>query len=541
MDYKNAVKARQVTADNAESKMKDVNSAAAASEAAVPLQTAMRAAEATVMAREAVFRQEEASRGEAASTAQRAQELLEAWGGEDAPEARAEAEKAWTLSTTAARTATEALERMRAAETAFLIAEAAVGDAQHNIDALLGVWPVHNRAAAAAMAPTAQCLAAAKHLMAVAIVIKMCASKPRPPTAKVALEARKAVLAMVEQADQQHADSARAMTLLMEWSREMKRLFGEATATGTCTNCADQTPLAEHCLLCAPCLKQYGREVYIKPLLKSMKFRRKKWKDDGDPRGDEGFDITLESMHTERCALTGMPMATAPCSHWQMSPERRNEARGYTTDNVCYVILELNHANQMTPAKVDFAFTSFSGYQPYEVCELDCAPSPRPQAVRMPILQWGNPPEARFGARVQDLHCSHADGDQQDLAGCPLNHPHQCEAQRQATCKKRGGLVLDQLIAKLQGQRGLCYYSDMRMYSRKGDWRVSLERLNSALGYTDANTVLVCQKFNVTDRSASRHAPPTAGGVWSRAKVETVRTFMKNARMQRGLDVNGTA
>ncbi|KAG5179454.1 hypothetical protein JKP88DRAFT_264299 [Tribonema minus] len=307
------------------------------------------------------------------------------------------------------------------------------------------------------MAPTAQCLAAAKHLMAVAIVIKMCASKPRPPTAKVALEARKAVLAMVEQADQQHADSARAMTLLMEWSREMKRLFGEATATGTCTNCADQTPLAEHCLLCAPCLKQYGREVYIKPLLKSMKFRRKKWKDDGDPRGDEGFDITLESMHTERCALTGMPMATAPCSHWQMSPERRNEARGYTTDNVCYVILELNHANQMTPAKVDFAFTSFSGYQPYE------------------------------------------------------------------------------------GQRGLCYYSDMRMYSRKGDWRVSLERLNSALGYTDANTVLVCQKFNVTDRSASRHAPPTAGGVWSRAKVETVRTFMKNARMQRGLDVNGTA
>ncbi|KAG5175761.1 hypothetical protein JKP88DRAFT_172123 [Tribonema minus] len=109
--------------------------------------------------------------------------------------------------------------------------------------------------------------------------------------------------------------------------------------------------------------------------------------------------------------------------------------------------------------------------------------------------------------------------------------------------RKGGDLTLDQLIAKLHGQHRLCYYSGLRMYSRKGHWRVSLERLNSALGYTDANTVLVklCQEFNVTDRSGSPHAPPGAGGGWSRAMDDILRTFMKNARMQRGLDVNGAA
>ncbi|KAG5179458.1 hypothetical protein JKP88DRAFT_247467 [Tribonema minus] len=338
----------------------------------------------------------------------------------------------------------------------------------------------------------------------------------------------------------------------------MKRLFGEATATGTCTNCADQTPLAEHCLLCAPCLQQYRREVFIKPLLQQMQHRHKKWKDAGDPRGNELCDITLDSMRVETCALTGMPMVTAPYSHWQMSPERKDPTRGYTTDNVCYVILELNHANQMTPAKVDFAFTSFSGHPPYDTSELDCTAPRRGQcgAVTMPVLQRDNPPKVRcnvctkragvdvwkpftdFAAATVTMGSCKSCKAVRNMAvsgpwrGAFSNILNDARLSARRHTRKVGDLTLDQLIAKLHGQRGLCFYSDMRMYSRKGHWRVSLERLNSAVGYTDANTVLVCQEFNVRDRSGSPNAPPTAGGGWSRPKVETVRTFMKNARMQ---------
>jgi hypothetical protein len=60
-------------------------------------------------------------------------------------------------------------------------------------------------------------------------------------------------------------------------------------------------------------------------------------------------------------------------------------------------------------------------------------------------------------------------------------------------------LTLEDLQNKWNFQNGKCYYSNIKMIKRRhSDWACSLERLNNLLGYTDDNTVLICQEFNTS-------------------------------------------
>ncbi|CAK9100046.1 Pentatricopeptide repeat-containing protein At2g31400 [Durusdinium trenchii] len=92
-------------------------------------------------------------------------------------------------------------------------------------------------------------------------------------------------------------------------------------------------------------------------------------------------------------------------------------------------------------------------------------------------------------------------------------------------------LDLSMLLKMLKQQEGRCYYSGIPLQYKKvhADWRLSLERLDNALGYTKENTVLVCAEFNTPDNSRNKAVEEVFGTAqWSRAKVEHVWGCLKD-------------
>jgi hypothetical protein len=87
-------------------------------------------------------------------------------------------------------------------------------------------------------------------------------------------------------------------------------------------------------------------------------------------------------------------------------------------------------------------------------------------------------------------------------------------------------LTVDDILQKIIDQKGRCAYSSIPLvYERNADYRASIERINSRLGYTNENTVLICLEFNSTDQS-SVHERATGSGQWSKAKFEYLLTNM---------------
>jgi hypothetical protein len=82
-------------------------------------------------------------------------------------------------------------------------------------------------------------------------------------------------------------------------------------------------------------------------------------------------------------------------------------------------------------------------------------------------------------------------------------------------------LSLQQMKEILINQGGLCYYSGVPMRREIGNFKISVERLNTKLSYTMENTVFCCQEFNSQDTSRIDVDAFGSGG-WSKEKYATV-------------------
>eukprot|EP00438_Fugacium_kawagutii_P013946 Skav203412 [mRNA] locus=scaffold1743:246905:256066:- [translate_table: standard] len=86
-------------------------------------------------------------------------------------------------------------------------------------------------------------------------------------------------------------------------------------------------------------------------------------------------------------------------------------------------------------------------------------------------------------------------------------------------------LTLPQVLNMLERQCGRCYYSGVLLEYKQihADWRLSIERLNNAYGYTVENCVLIAIEFNTPDHSRNIAVTEVFGTAqWSREKVEHV-------------------
>ncbi|KAG5178244.1 hypothetical protein JKP88DRAFT_169134, partial [Tribonema minus] len=83
---------------------------------------------------------------------------------------------------------------------------------------------------------------------------------------------------------------------------------------------------------------------------------------------------------------------------------------------------------------------------------------------------------------------------------CLAKGTGKAQTEKGRTC--RVTITFQQILKKYLVQQGMCLYSGVPMRTKKGDWLMSLERINPAGDYSDENTCLVCHEFNVGDKRA---------------------------------------
>ncbi len=247
-------------------------------------------------------------------------------------------------------------------------------------------------------------------------------------------------------------------------------------------------------------------------------------------RGDQSgvFEITIddiEDMWTEQkglCYYTGVPMVALTKSDWQCSLERKDQKLGYIRSNVVLCCLECNSACQWTREKVKMLLVTHpdvEDFPSFAKANQTRAP-PKPPGPRtccdcgaseaLDRLIRCRPCKNRLGrAKLQTPR-----GHMQSL----LDGAKDSTKKRNNRKKRKRDLAfdidLDFLVEQYAKQQGRCYYSDIPMTvgERDGrDWVMSVERLDTDVGYIKTNTVLICWEFQSTWTN------------WSREKVDIVR------------------
>ncbi len=83
-------------------------------------------------------------------------------------------------------------------------------------------------------------------------------------------------------------------------------------------------------------------------------------------------------------------------------------------------------------------------------------------------------------------------------------------------------LSISEMYATLIRQGGLCYYSGVPMSPAKGNYRISIERVNVKLNYSFDNVVFCCQEFNSIDLTRVASDDAEGCGGWSKEKYQQV-------------------
>jgi hypothetical protein len=200
------------------------------------------------------------------------------------------------------------------------------------------------------------------------------------------------------------------------------------------------------------------------------------------------------------CYYTGIKMEHKQLSNWQCSPERLDDSKTYTLDNLKLICLEFNSYY----GKWDKYKFQMLKYLPYKKVDMD----------KLKELV-----ESAKSQNTTDIHYK------ETLRGYLMKRldsakTHSKAKKRRDNIYAEFSLTFEELLAKIIQQKGRCYYSNIPMtYKPKSHWMCSIERLNNKKGYTNENTVLICIEFNTGDWSA--HTNDNDGSSqWSREKFK---------------------
>ena len=329
---------------------------------------------------------------------------------------------------------------------------------------------------------------------------------------------------------------------------------------------------------CIDCRKEQGLK-YFRTLRGCISHMLANAKSKANARGQE-FSLTCEHVcdmltyQEARCAYSGVPMELVlPNSHWRVSLERVDNSIGYTRANCVLIAAEFNSSDYSRHPGVDAdavkGTAQWSAEKVQQVhalrqTNLDLAslhkdiegallppprmPRSRGNAPKM-SMQSEPSPEPGFAHCTKCLEQKHhADfyRDASKLSG-HRSSCKQCDkvvgrAYRstlrghlkailfgaQSRSKLRGqecSISLSNLLCLLARQQGRCFYSGVPLQYKEvhTNWRLSLERLNNEVGYTEENCVLIAIEFNSSDHSRNVAVTEIFGTAqWSRAKVQHV-------------------
>jgi len=222
---------------------------------------------------------------------------------------------------------------------------------------------------------------------------------------------------------------------------------------------------------------------------------------------DVGSDTLLKIFNDQKglCAYSGLPMVPKPLSDWQVSSERLNNDLGYPTPNTVLVCLEFNTGNtQWSRDKIKKLMDVMSASVDFDALTTHVV-NAKGKRSKSPLRQFAT-----------------------HLLNNARNHSLRI-AKNTKRSKENSNftLIVDDIFQKIIDQKGRCAYSSIPLtYKYNAAYRMSLERINNKLGYTNENTVLICIEFNSTDMSSiSDNA--IGSSQWSKAKFEYLLANMR--------------
>ncbi|CAK9057107.1 unnamed protein product [Durusdinium trenchii] len=364
--------------------------------------------------------------------------------------------------------------------------------------------------------------------------------------------------------------------------RREKR-FANHAGEWKCISCSKWLPAEDFytkkstqkpCSRCKDCKKEQCLK-YCRTLRGCISRMLANAKSNANVRGQE-FSLTREHVcdmlayQEARCAYSGVPMEVLlPNSHWRVSLERVDNSIGYTRKNCVLIAAEFNSSDYSRLPGVDAdavkGTAQWSAEKVQQVhalrqTNLDLAslhkdiegaqlPLPRMTRSRGNAPKTSMPPEPGFAYCTKcfeqkphaEFHrnASVLSGHRSSCKQCKkvLDRAYRStlrghlkgilnNAQRRS--KLRGqecSIRFSSLVHMLERQQGRCFYSRVPLQYKElhTDWRLSLERLNNEVGYTEDNCVLIAVEFNTPDYSRSVAVTEVFGtSQWWCAKIQHV-------------------
>lgn len=315
------------------------------------------------------------------------------------------------------------------------------------------------------------------------------------------------------------------------------------------------------CKNCRSCENNNDLDKFLKKCMKSCQNNCK------GRIGDRAkFELDLEflkQLYVEQkgnCHYSNMKMCLETLSDFQLSVERLDEENGYTKTNIRLIILELQNGHrQWTKIK----FTDFcQDYNDFEIVsdkESELIKTKCDEALVEPLRK-----QQRNKLKIVNINgmcnCNYCNErkscDLYSKRGLERGKCKDCEKNYYLTAKNNitlrqklsnllnssrnntknrnktkhrtkkplvDTLTFEELVDMYLNQSGRCLYSNKQL-QLVGDNQISLERINTKIGYSKENCSLIILELNSCDQSSRKIEEDTRTGSsgWSKEKVKLV-------------------
>lgn len=225
----------------------------------------------------------------------------------------------------------------------------------------------------------------------------------------------------------------------------------------------------------------------------------------------------LESLYKKQngnCYYSGIKMNLGHNVDWKCSIERINTDIGYTASNIVLCCSEFNSRVQWSLDKVQQLHVLVNQENSW-INNIDVLTHQRLEIKCSCIPENVKKCNKCRGFQYRNSLRGHI---HQILNKCKYN-----TSNRKSKGRSSGlccDITFNEIIELLIKQRGLCAYSKLPLNYEKGDWRMSIERINTFLGYTKDNILIVASEFNTTDCTVMAKHNITGSGGWTLEKFQ---------------------
>lgn len=291
---------------------------------------------------------------------------------------------------------------------------------------------------------------------------------------------------------------------------------------------------------------------YLLGLLKDAKKSAKNRKAKGREEAGE-FELTYEDLNEilenqdNRCFYSNVPLKFTKKTDYQASIERLDTEKGYIKSNVVVCCLEFNDVCQWSTEKVKEMYDILQNTYDFSDTKFDLVRKPPKINVRTieydeelyhqcnkclnikPLNQFNKNKAIGCKDCVKLLDAERM----KDPRAAMFNllkdaRSNTKQRQKKSTAEDRDftfDLTFDELVDIYRAQKGLCAYSGLPLKfgnSNEINWKISLERINTKLGYTKDNVCLICYEFNVGDKTILYNDDSSGSCAWSKDKFKYV-------------------